>query len=210
VTDWVQEGRLLEDDKLRPSGTGEWHTVGSLPAFVAYLPRSEPHRVEDEAEALEPVQLDFAWKRKPEGDEGDVDMIPLIDISLVLLIFFIMTTTSVAASWFIKTPSAQHGWYTNNPELVWIGMDLDSQGDPIYSLGQGDKPPADEHKKLTQKEVLQHLDVLLRSKEGPVEVTIKAHEDTRAGDVRKLILELERPERRDKIIRKYAGVSENP
>ena len=93
VTDWVQQSRLLPDDMLRPSGTAQWYKVGSSPEFSPYIPRSEPYRVEDRAEAEEPVELDFAWKRKPEDEDDDVDMIPLIDISLVLLIFFIMTTT---------------------------------------------------------------------------------------------------------------------
>src|SRR5213595_251160 len=76
VADWVQQGRLLEDDKLKPSGTAEWLRVGSTPAFNAYLPRAEPFRVEDKAEALEPVQLDFTWKRRRGDDDEDVDMIP--------------------------------------------------------------------------------------------------------------------------------------
>ena len=52
VTDWVQQGRLLADDMLKPSGTKDWQRLGSLPSFAAYLPRSEPFRAEDKAEAL--------------------------------------------------------------------------------------------------------------------------------------------------------------
>src|SRR5215469_9513747 len=92
VADWVSQSRLLADDMLRPSGTAQWFKVGASPEFTPYIPRSEPYRVDDRAEAEEPVELEFSWKRKPEEEEDDVDMIPLIDISLVLLIFFIMTT----------------------------------------------------------------------------------------------------------------------
>src|ERR1700751_402553 len=82
VADWVQQGRLLENDKLRPAGTTEWFDLGTMPAFAAYLPKVEPFRADDQAEALEPVHLDFVWK-KPRGDEDDdPDMIPLIDVSL--------------------------------------------------------------------------------------------------------------------------------
>src|SRR5262249_50224650 len=77
----VQQSRLLAEDMLRPSGPAQWFKVGASPEFAPYLPRPEPHRVEDQAEALEPVHLDFAWKRRPEEEEGDPDMIPLIDIS---------------------------------------------------------------------------------------------------------------------------------
>ena len=105
VTDWIQQGRLVPDDKLRPSGTAEWFPLGGMPAFAAYLPRTEPYRVEDQAEALEPVHVDFSWARPKEDDDEDVDMIPLIDISLVLLIFFMMTA-SIRAGVFsnINTP----------------------------------------------------------------------------------------------------------
>ncbi len=67
VADWVQQGRLLEDDRLRQSGTNEWTPLGSMPAFTAYLPKAEPFRAEDQAEALEQVQIDFAW-RHPRTD----------------------------------------------------------------------------------------------------------------------------------------------
>src|SRR5712692_3964456 len=77
VTDWVQQGRLLENDMLRPSGTAQWFRLGGMPAFAAYLPKSPPFRADDKAEALAPVQLDFGWKRKHEEEEEDVDMIPL-------------------------------------------------------------------------------------------------------------------------------------
>src|SRR5215470_9995950 len=98
VADWVQQGRLLEDDMLRPSGTAEWSRVGGSPDFAPYLPKAEPFRAEDQAEALEPVQLDFQWKKSREGEgDEDVDMIPLIDVSLVLLIFFMLTATGVGA-----------------------------------------------------------------------------------------------------------------
>src|SRR4051794_19833943 len=91
VTDWVQQGRLLDDDQLRPSGTQQWQRLGDQTSFAAFLPKVEPQRADDQAEMLEPVQVDFAWRPRTDDEDDDVDMIPLIDISLVLLIFFMMT-----------------------------------------------------------------------------------------------------------------------
>src|SRR5262245_400369 len=82
VSDWVQQGRLLEDDKVKPSGTAEWLRLGDQAELAPYVPRPEPFRAEDQAEALEPVGVDFRWKKPHGEDEGDVDMIPLIDVSL--------------------------------------------------------------------------------------------------------------------------------
>ncbi len=210
VADWVQQGRLLENDMLRPSGTAEWFRLGGMPAFAAYLPKADPYRAEDQAEALEPVQVDFSWRRRPDEEEEDVDMIQLIDISLVLLIFFIMTTTA-ALSLPIKTPAAEYAWDTSNPDIIWIGINRDEDGNPTYSLGQGDKP-ADEADAnlLAQEQLLDRLDLKLgeRSAEGkgPVEVIIKAHEELPSGIVLRLTVELEK--RRDMVIKKYAGVRE--
>jgi hypothetical protein len=83
VTDWAQQGRLLAEDRLRPAGTQEWIPAANLPALNAFLPRAEPLRAEDKAEALEPVQVDFSWRHRRDDADEDVDMIPLIDISLV-------------------------------------------------------------------------------------------------------------------------------
>src|SRR5438477_852521 len=108
VTDWVQQGRLLESDMVRTSGSEKWVPLVSLPDFAVYLPKPEPFRAEDKAEALEPVEVDFSWKRPAPEEEGDVDMIPLIDVSLVLLLFFMMTA-SVAATALVDTPEAHYG-----------------------------------------------------------------------------------------------------
>src|SRR3954453_11033791 len=101
VADWIQQGRLLEDDMLRPSGTAEWMKVGTSPTFAPYLPKAMPQGAEDQAEAMEPVALDFAWKKRHDEEDDDVDMIPLIDVSLVLLIFFMMTASGAGAAMLI-------------------------------------------------------------------------------------------------------------
>src|SRR5882724_2482977 len=73
VVDWVQQGRLLEDDKLRPSGTANWVRVGDFAEVQPFLPHPEPHRAEDQAEALEPVQLDFAYRKARTEEDEEVD-----------------------------------------------------------------------------------------------------------------------------------------
>jgi biopolymer transport protein ExbD len=137
VTDWIQQGRLLPDDKLKPSGTAEWFRLGGMPALAAFLPKSEPFRAEDQFEALEPVEVDFTWKRGPPDEDEDVDMIPLIDISLVLLIFFMMTAAIRMELSFINTPSASHRLDTLSKGMYWVGLVKGTEAQPavIYSLG---------------------------------------------------------------------------
>src|SRR5262245_32834881 len=74
ATDWAQQGRLLGEDRLRPSGTEQWLPVTELASLNAFLPKAEPYRAEDQAEALEPVQVDFSWKPRRGDEEDDVDM----------------------------------------------------------------------------------------------------------------------------------------
>ncbi len=190
VADWVQQSRLLPEDMLRPSGTAQWFRVGASPEFAPYIPRSEPYRVDDQAEALEPVQIDFAWKPRRDDEDDDVDMIPLIDISLVLLIFFIMTG-GVAGAFLIDTPGAFNGLKISDPKLVWIGVDLDSKQQTVYALGKGEKAPEDADKRLPSvDQVIARLEVLLKENKGPVDVTIRANKKVDSGDVRDLIVKL--------------------
>jgi biopolymer transport protein ExbD len=210
VTDWVQQGRLLADDKLRPSGTAEWFRLGDNPSFAAYLPRADPLAANDQAEALEPVQVEFTWKRRPEDEDDDVDMIPLIDVSLVLLVFFIMTAGAVAVASSIKLPEAAHNLTSGSENMIWIGVhavESDPTAPPSYSIGEGEKPPASKDDEgLTEKQVLARLDAMIQDRGGKViEVQVRADEDLPAGFVRHLQLGLEQ---RRVIIRKYQRVNE--
>jgi biopolymer transport protein ExbD len=211
VTDWVQQSRLLEEDMVRPSGTNQWFKIGVSPDFKPYLPRVEPHRAEDQAEALEPVEIDMHWKRSHEEDDDDVDMIPLIDVSLVLLIFFMLTASGVGAA-MIPTPEADYAELADRSEVVWIGINLEGDGDnrtPVFSLGEGDKAAAGEDRDLhSLQEVEQRLLEFLANKRGKVEISIDAHPDVESGLVRDLTLMLQKPVFARKIEKKYIGVKE--
>jgi biopolymer transport protein ExbD len=213
VADWVQQGRLLEDDRLRPSGTAEWARVADKPEFSAYLPRAEPHRADDEAEALEPVSLDFvATKKRHDGESDDPDMIPLIDVSLVLLIFFMMTAAGGVGPYVRDVPKIDGGGEVFDKGL-WIGIDLVGDGNdrvPIYAVGTGTVLPAKEDRDLRSKdEVLERLDAWLARTNDPVDITINAHEAVKSGLVRDLTVELGKKGRRgEKISQIYTGVNE--
>src|SRR5579875_2634814 len=142
VSNWIQQGRLLENDMLRRAGTAEWFPVGGSPDFSPYLPRSEPDRVEDTAEALEPVELELRWKRPAADEDEDVDMIPLIDVSLVLLIFFMLTASTAGLAALVPTPPAEYGMIDPNTEGVQLNIDLQGSGEdrrPVFSLSVGNR-----------------------------------------------------------------------
>lgn len=209
VIDWIQQGRLLEDDRVRKAGEGDWKPVGRIKGLAAYFPRHEPMDVDDRAEALAPVEMDFQWKHPRTEEDEDVDMIPLIDVSLVLLIFFMMITPTVSATSFIRTPHTEHGSVDPNPDVVWLGVSLsrDDAQRPVYSIGRGSEGPREGDRDLgTVEELMARFDALAAEK-GRVEVIINAEEMVPAGTVRKLILELGLPSRRERVAEVHTGVS---
>src|SRR5216683_1145483 len=196
VTDWVQQGRLLESDMVRTSGSEKWVPLVSLPDFSVYLPRPEPFRAEDKAEALEPVEVDFSWKRPAPEEEGDVDMIPLIDVSLVLLLFFMMTASVATAAALVNTPEASYGAQAA-ADLFSINITRAlADGTPLYALSQRGEVPSKEKEEaeLTEAEVVKLLDV-----------SIKADRTLPYEVVKKLVRALQG---RTTIRKAYAGVSE--
>ncbi len=211
VSDWIQQGRLLENDLLRRSGTAEWFTVGNSPDFTPYLPRSEPDRIEDTAEALEPVELDFRWKKPAPDEDEDVDMIPLIDVSLVLLIFFMLTTAASGLAAFVPTPPAEYGMIDPNTEGVQLNIDLKGEDrTPIFSFTVGNKflDAKKDSNLATMDELLDRLQEYLKEQKGKVEVSINAHPDVKSGLTRELMARLESEPFRSRIIQKYYGVSD--
>jgi biopolymer transport protein ExbD len=204
VTDWIQQGRLLVNDKVRPWGVNDWSRLSEVPAFTAFLPRVERYRAEDTAEALEPVQSEIAWKRRPEDEDDDVDMIPLIDVSLVLLVFFIMTTAAIGgAVSTIRTPPAEHMLLAIEKNMLWVGIEH-ADGQLIYSLGQGEQKEA---KKFNDKrQLLQNVDDMLRGQRH-VDIRIKADQHLPYEVVRDMTSDLEefKPDRVKSIL---AEVSE--
>src|SRR5437868_2522714 len=77
VTDWIQQGRVAGDDRVRPAGGGDWWVVADTPSLAAFLPRPEPQAADDAADAYEPVAAAALPVRpRSEADDEDVDMIP--------------------------------------------------------------------------------------------------------------------------------------
>ena len=137
VTDWLQQGRLLGDDKIRPAKTEEWFTIDKVPAFSGFVPRVDLLRTDAQAGSMEPVESSFGWSHKAEEEEADPDMIPLIDVSLVLLIFFMMTSSVAAVISAIAVPAAESRivHLEDNGKLIYIGINYISEAEPCqYTL----------------------------------------------------------------------------
>ncbi len=207
VTDWVQQGRILEDDMWKPSGTRDWIRFGGAADFEPYFPRPEPNRVQDQAEALEPVHIEFTYKRPQEEVDEDVDMIPLIDVSLVLLVFFMLTATGAGLAAFVRSPETEHAQVVDRPDVLRIDIYPDPEGPkapPLYAVGVGNKPATAEEKDLhTLTAALARLKVHLDRSDRPLEVEINADRDLPARVPRDVLMGLRAEAYRSKISKTY-------
>jgi len=87
VLEGITEGVWEITDEVRGPGESQWRAIESHPAFEQALADYEPP------------------KPKLHPDETHLDMNPLIDVALVLLIFFILTTSYDAIRKAMDMPS---------------------------------------------------------------------------------------------------------
>jgi biopolymer transport protein ExbD len=203
VTDWIQQARLVADDQIRNSGTAQWYKVGESPDFKPYLPQPDEAEIEDQTEATESVDMGFHWKRPGDEEDDDVDMIPLIDVSLVLLIFFMLTSSAAVASYVAQLPNAYNGMVTDKGTIYYVNVDLvdGKRGNPIVcSVSVSDGAPKDEDKNLaTITEAVGRLKALLGGQTDK-HVVIRAHRDVDSGEIRDLTVLLQREGIKEKFI----------
>jgi hypothetical protein len=138
LTDWAQQGRVAATDKIRPAGQGAWSKIADVPEVADFLFAPVPVSAEAVAGGtLEPVELDIGWKKPHGEDDDEVDMIPLIDISLVLLIFFMMTS-SVSALSPVQVPGMANAAELKGGGESTFTVHIDKNGkDELYYAGEG-------------------------------------------------------------------------
>jgi biopolymer transport protein ExbD len=196
VTDWIQQQRLLADDHIRPTGTEEWFVLGKVPAFSGFLPQPEPLRTDAQAEALEPLETGFVWGKKGEEEEADPDMIPLIDISLVLLIFFMMTSAVAAVGSGIKVPKApglDPELVDSKTEMIWVGIDFVADNQPPrYSISYNGGAANEGNNDLTEEQALKKIDEVLQKQQRVPEIRVAAHKNLSFDLIKHMSVALER------------------
>ncbi len=128
-------------------------------------------------------------------------MIPLIDISLVLLIFFMMTA-SISSGFFstINAPGAKHQLASPSADSFWVGIDTKSRGGQIEKGPDGKPLPwfsfGKENEELAQPttdqgSVLDALAKSLSGAEGEVNIRLRADRSLPIETIQKTTLELQ-------------------
>ena len=178
------EGRIAPQDLVRPAGTQPWCRVDEVPALAAALPRRAAGELP--GEGGEDLDLEDAaggsWTPRRAGrqyEEPAMEMAPMIDVTLLLLIFFMLTNTLANPS-PMDVPTALHGRGVNmeGQQLILI----DQQGE--YYLGDRARP----------ENLAPSLDALAREvqqnaehSQTAMDVIVSAHKQARYVQVRQLI-----------------------
>lgn len=200
VADWIQQSRLVPDDMLRPSGTAQWYKVGESPEFMPYLPQADPMAIEDDASSREPIDLGFSWKRRRDDEDDDPDMIPLIDVSLVLLVFFMLTATPAISAAFVDRPEVQvPGALEIDDSMIFFNVRVDvkefddgfREKTHWFSVSYGKEDPNQAAEFLKIPPVIEDFKkTASRFNLQAVNVTIRADKNADAGAVKQLLVAL--------------------
>ncbi len=210
VTDWVQQARLGADDMVKPSGSPNWFKVSNQALFEPYLPRAVPQHTSDAAESYEPIELDFNWKRKHDDEDDDVDMIPLIDISLVLLIFFMMTTTVAAISRIAVPSMANAVKIDTDANILRIDIDKTSDGIVYGTARKNDAPKEGFGNLKDEATLLARFGDLLAAEQAPPKVRIAANGDLPYETVERIMKQLDAMREKGLIESHHIEVNERP
>lgn len=218
VTDWAQQGRVSADDKVRAAGSDEgWLRLGDHPDLGDFMFHRggavAPAVVPRPAEEMEPVEMDVGWKKCTEDEDDDVDMIPLIDISLVLLIFFMMTATVSALS-PVNVPEMKHAAELRaDPDALSVHIEKNARDELYYAVRVGDRAAEKDDTNLVSlydamARLNARLDAILGAGGRPPEVRIACDKSLPSGRVHELAQELQKLKDRGRIAYYGAEVNE--
>ena len=221
VADWTSQGRLSSSDKLRPAGTeSAWKSVAEWELFADYLPRPAVNVVPTPGAAPVGAPLHFAeapeeeelmHNRISEEDDDEVDMIPLIDISMVLLVFFVMVSAAGALS-PVDVPEMRYGGeLKTDPEAITISIEKANAEEVVFSVREGSQPAKKGLDRLKfQKDAIEALDEILKGRVRPPEVRIACEKDLPSDRVHEVAKELATRQKAGKINSFAAIVNEAP
>ncbi len=232
VADWTQQGRLAGADMVRPTGTDEtWVRVADNELLADFLPR--PAAVAgpapkpavaagalDDVPVAEvlgeatPIELPDPEPRKGGTrieEDDEVDMIPLIDISMVLLVFFIMIQAAGALA-PVDVPEMRYaGELKADPEAITITIEKLNAEEVYYAVRVGPQPPLPKHDKLrTPEDAINAVRDVLSGVTRPPEVRIACRKDLPRERVYELRHDLEPLRKQGMIYSTVATVVEAP
>lgn len=191
ICDWIVEGRITPRDCVRTPTDANWTFLNEHQLFQPYFdaPANQPKRAEDVSEALEPLEMDFQPRKKQEHEEEDPDMIPLIDISMVLLVFFMMTAQDLLSASPIESPQAAHAHIIDAAKSITVNMkaDPDRKDRIIYYYHE------DFNTELTEEGLIEKVKDMMRERGAdPPKIIVSAQDKLPFEKVQHLTIAIEK------------------
>ncbi|HLG19302.1 MAG TPA: biopolymer transporter ExbD [Bdellovibrionota bacterium] len=114
----------------------------------------------------------FATSRRLRHRSAEINLIPLIDLFLNILVFFIVTTTfaSTESFFFVDLPEASAAGQAGERKLVWI------------NVGSAGEISVD-RKIVTMEELKANLETIPAEKRATIPVVIRADRESKHGSV---------------------------
>jgi biopolymer transport protein ExbD len=178
-------------------------------------PSVSPDQTTSEGVVQQDVEELFEHSEAPlfphSDDDEEVDMVPLIDISMVLLVFFIMIRAAGALA-PVDVPEMRYaGTLAADPEAVTIVIDKYNEEQVYYAVRHGKAAPKPSHDLLpTYEAALRALDEILATLNRPPEVRVACHKDLPYERIVELQPELEARHKKNMINSFVATVVEAP
>lgn len=122
VKAWILEGRIDPDDLLSKE-SGQWVSAASIAELAAFF---APDSLG--AEVISSEDVGFAWRDKEnQEEEVAVDMTSMIDVTFLLLIFFMVTATfAINQTKDVRVPSSS-STVSNKPEKILVVVDSEEK-----------------------------------------------------------------------------------
>jgi biopolymer transport protein ExbD len=178
------QGRLSPHDQVRTAGTSAWHSITEVPAVAASMP--QPSMAQMAADGGTAVDLgDEAaqrWKLRDstwQPEEAEIDMAPMIDVTFLLLIFF-MVSNSMANPTAMDVPAAVYGRGVTLEGQQQIL--IDQEGD--YFLGD---VASDETRTESLEALVREVQSNASASSTTLDVIINGHKKTSYLCVRELV-----------------------
>ena len=133
-------------------------------------------------EPLDEEEAGPVLPRRPVSDTAEMDITPMIDITFLLLIFFLVCSTANVQS-AVELPPARHGTgVSDRTSVVLTVAERGGPGPALVYLADGKKgKPLPEDEDLRAAEITQAVEQGMQ--EGKSTVLVKAEKGVKHGDV---------------------------
>lgn len=129
---------------------------------------------------FEDLQDTHVNRRKRKREEADLDITPMIDVTFLLLIFFIVASRMDPQN-AVDMPTAKHGSTVSDKAAAVIVMENSGKEEPNVYLGSGKDPSVLIKGSLDDNEqaITDYIDELLHGSKPKTAVLIKAEQGIR-------------------------------